>query len=130
MQMVDVTFERDGTTAVAIVTGEIDMSNAASVRQQIAGYVTSDDDALIVDLSRLSFIDSAGLHGLIELGTVLREKRQRLLLCVSPGSSISRAIEIVGLSRNTAVHPDREAAMEAARASTAERRPFPPGEEG
>ena len=62
------------------------MSNAASVRQQIAESVTPDDDALLVDLSDLSFIDSAGLHALIELGAVLDERRQQLLLCVPHGS--------------------------------------------
>jgi anti-sigma B factor antagonist len=124
--MADVRFEREDKTAVAVVTGEVDMSNAASVRQQIAGSVTPDDDALLVDLSELSFIDSAGLHVLIELGTVLEERRQRLLLCVPHGSSIERAIEIIGLPRAISVHPDRGQAMEAARTSAMESRPIGP----
>jgi anti-sigma B factor antagonist len=124
--LADVRSEREDKTAVAVVTGEVDMSNAASVRQQIAGSVTPDDDALLVDLSELSFIDSAGLHVLIELGTVLEERRQRLLLCVPHGSSIERAIEIVGLPRAISVHPDRGEAMEAARTSAMESRPIGP----
>ena len=86
--MAEVRFEREDKTVLAVITGEVDMSNAASVRQQIAESVTPDDDALLVDLSELSFIDSAGLHALIELGTVLDERRQQLLLCVPPGSTI------------------------------------------
>jgi anti-sigma B factor antagonist len=128
MPMAEVRFERDDETVVALLTGEVDMSNAASVRQQIAESVTSDDDALLVDLSDLAFIDSAGLHSLIELGTILEERRQQLILCVPHGSHIERAIEIIGLSRAVSVHADRAEAMEAARAAAMESRPMGPTE--
>ena len=75
MALADVRVEREDATVVAVVTGEIDMSNAASIRQQVGESVTPGDDALLLDLSELSFIDSAGLHALIELGTVLGERR-------------------------------------------------------
>jgi anti-anti-sigma factor len=128
MPMAEVRIEREEKTVVAALTGEVDMSNAASVRLQIAGSVTPDDDALVVDLSDLSFIDSAGLHTLIELSTVLDERRQQLLLCLPPGSTIRRAIEIIGLPRAISIHSDRGEAMEAARASAMESRPIGPTE--
>ena len=128
MPMADVRFEREEETVIAVVTGEVDMSNAATVRQQIAESVTPDDDAVIVDLSELSFIDSAGLHSLIELGTVLDERRQKLLLCLPPGSTIRRAIEIIGLPHAVSVYSDRGEAMEAVRASAMESRPIGPNE--
>ena len=126
--MADVRFEREDETVIALLTGEVDMSNATSVRQQIAESVSPDDDGLIVDLSELSFIDSAGLHSLIELGTVLDERRQQLLLCLPPGSTIRRAIEIIGLPRAISIHSDRSEAMEAVRASAVESRPIGPTE--
>ena len=128
MPMADVRFERENGTVVAIITGEVDMSNATSVRQQIAESVTPTDEAVIVDMSELSFMDSAGLHGVIELGTALDERRQRFLLCVPHGSPIERAIEIVGLPQAVWVHPDRATAMEAVRASAPESRPMGPNE--
>jgi anti-sigma B factor antagonist len=127
MPMAEVRYEREDETLVAMLTGEVDMSNAATVRQQIAESVTPDDDALIVDLSELSFIDSAGLHSIIELGTVLDERRQHLLLCLPPGSTIRRAIEIIGLPQAVSVYSDRGEAMEAVRASAVESRPIGPG---
>jgi len=126
--MADVRFEREDETVVAVVTGEIDMSNATTVRQEIAESVTPDDDAVVIDLSELSFIDSAGLHALIELGTVLTERRQQLLLCLPPGSTIRRAIEIIGLPHAVSVYSDRSEAMEAVRASALESRPIGPAE--
>jgi anti-sigma B factor antagonist len=112
--MVDVAFERQGRIAVVTLSGEVDMSNATSVRQRIADSVTPDDTALVVDLAPLSFIDSAGLHALIELGTVLDEKRQRLVLCVPPDDPIARVIEIVGMPRTVSVRPDLDSAIGAA----------------
>jgi anti-anti-sigma factor len=128
MQMGEVRIEREDRTVVAVVTGEVDMSNAASVREQIAESVTPDDDALVLDLSDLSFIDSAGLHSVIQLGTVLDERRQQLRICVPHGSPIGRAIEIIGLPREISVHSDRGEAMEAVRASTMESRQIDPTE--
>ena len=113
---------------IAVLTGEVDMSNATSVRQEIAGSVTPDDDAVIVDLSELAFMDSAGLHSVVELGTVLEERRQQLLLCVPHGSPMERAIEIIGLPGAVSVHASRGEAMAAARASTMESRPIGPTE--
>lgn len=126
MPMSDVRFEREDKTVVAVVTGEVDMSNATSVRQQIAESVTPDEDALIVDLSELSFMDSAGLHAVMELGAVLAERRQLLLLCVPDGSPVRRAIEIIGLPRAISIHAERGQAMEAVRTSGKESRPIGP----
>ena len=126
--MAEVRFEREDKVVIAVPTGEVDMSNAATVRQQIAESVTSDEDALIVDLSELAFMDSAGLHSLIELGTVLSERRQQLLLCVPHGTPIERAMDIIGLPSAVSVHSDRGKAMEAARASAMESKPMGPGE--
>jgi anti-anti-sigma factor len=129
MLMADVRLERDDVIVLAVLTGEIDMSNATSVRQQLAEFVTPEDDALIVDLSELSFIDSAGLHAVIELGTMLEERRQQLVLCVPVGSQTRRAIEIIGIPHTVSVHSEREAAMEAARATVTGSRPIAPDED-
>lgn len=125
--MVDVAFERRGRIAVVTLSGEVDMSNAPSVRQRIAESITPEDTAAVVDLSHLSFIDSAGLHALIELGTVLEEKRQRLFLCVPRDNPIARVIDIVGMPRSVSVHPDLESAMAAA-GDTFDAGPAPGGE--
>ncbi len=129
MPLGEVRFERDGETVVAVITGEVDMSNAATIRLQIAEAITPDDDAVVVDLTELEFIDSAGLHSLIELGTVLDERRQQLLLCVPKESQTGRAIEIIGLPRAIRIYPDRAEALEAARTSAMDSKPIGPTED-
>lgn len=108
--------ERVDGVAVAALSGEVDMSNATPVRQRIAEFVTQEDDALILDLSELLFIDSAGLHAVFGLSAVLEEKRQRLLLVVPSGSQVERTLEVVGMPGTISVHRDRDAAMQTAHA--------------
>jgi anti-sigma B factor antagonist len=125
-QLAGVELERRDGVAVAILSGEIDMSNATSVRQEIAAFVVSNDDAVVIDLSDVGFIDSAGLHALVELGGVLSERRQQLLLCAPPDSQVARAIEIVGMQHTITVHGDRDVALQAARDSVPDSRPVAP----
>jgi anti-anti-sigma factor len=128
-QLANVSFERVGQVAVAAISGEVDMSNAASVRRRVEEAVTPDDVALILDLSELSFIDSAGLHSVFELGAVLEERRQRLFVCADEGGQVDRTIGIVGMPRAVSVHRTRDEAVAAARASATEARPFPLGDD-
>lgn len=125
-QLADVRFERRGPIAVAALSGEVDMSNAPSVRQRIAEQVTPDDDTVILDLSGLTFIDSAGLHIVFELSAVLGERRQRLIVCAPPGSQVERTIGIVGLPTTVSVLQDCDEAIQGALGSTTATRPFPP----
>ena len=121
--------ERIDRVAVAVLSGEVDMSNATPVRQRIAGFVTPDDDALILDLSDLSFIDSAGLHAVFGLSAVLDEKRQRLLLIVPQGSQVARTLQVVGMPGTISMYLDRASAMETALASSEESPSAPSGED-
>jgi anti-anti-sigma factor len=125
-ELAGVEFQRDERIVLAILSGEVDMSNATSVRQRIAEFVTPDDAGVVIDLSGLEFVDSAGLHSLVELGNVLAEHRQQLFLSVALGSHIERALEVVGMRNAMPVHPSRAEAIEAARASALERLPVDP----
>ena len=60
---------------------------------------------------------------------MLDERRQQLLLCLPQGSTIRRAIEIIGLPHAVSVHTDRAEAMEAVRTSAMESRPIGPTED-
>jgi anti-sigma B factor antagonist len=59
-----VTDRREGGVVIAEVTGDIDMSTVAGLRERLLGLAES-GLPLIVDLNRVSFIDSAGLGALI-----------------------------------------------------------------
>jgi len=59
-----VVVRRERGVVIAEVTGDIDMSAAAGLRERLFGLADS-GQPLIVDLNRITFIDSAGLGLLI-----------------------------------------------------------------
>jgi anti-sigma B factor antagonist len=55
-----VAFSRRGPASVVTLSGEIDLANAPAIGKEIAGHVG--DEALLIDLTQVSFLDSAGVR--------------------------------------------------------------------
>jgi anti-anti-sigma factor len=84
------TIDETDAAVVGHVSGEIDHGNAGELQAAILGKLTT--GPLILDLSRLEFIDSAGLA---VLETVRRATP--VWVVIPPESIINRVFEIVGL---------------------------------
>ena len=59
-----VTVRSERGVVIAAVTGDIDMSTVAGLRERLSGLVDS-GQPLILDLNRVTFIDSTGLGVLV-----------------------------------------------------------------
>ena len=104
--------ERHRDLPIAVVDGEIDASNAVDVGDRLRELLTNRSAALVVDLSRTSYLDSAGINVLFDLGTELRDRQQELHLVVPHSSPIMRAISFTGLDAVVPTHATRDAAVE------------------
>jgi anti-sigma B factor antagonist len=100
----------DGATVVRLA-GELDLYNAAVVREALLGCCGESPDRLIVDLSEVRLIDSTALGVLIEARTRMPNRRGFLL--AAPGLETRRALEISGLDRHFAVHESLDSARAA-----------------
>ena len=60
--------------------------------QDLAGQMT----ALVLDLTRLLFIDSAGIETLMRIGAELRARGQLVCIALPQTSPVRRALEISG----------------------------------
>jgi anti-sigma B factor antagonist len=109
--------ERAGDIGIIVVDGEVDASNAADVGDRVRASVTNRSRALVVDLSGMRYIDSAGIDVLFELDRELRQRRQALHLVVPPESPITRTLAIAGLAATIPTHGTREAALAGAAGS-------------
>ena len=96
---------------VARLTGEIDLANAASLGTTLAGAVTNTAPGLVVDLSAVSYFDSAGIRLLFDLAGRLSGRGQRLHAVVDPSSRIAYMLSIVDLETIVPCHPTVEAAV-------------------
>src|SRR5207247_67343 len=69
---------REGDVVVAEIHGEIDASNTGWAGTRLRALLTNHSDAMAVDLSHTTYLDSAGLALLFDLGAELRLRQQTL----------------------------------------------------
>ena len=100
-----VAVEHDDETVRIAVSGEIDLANAGSVENLLLDAVSNRTTAVSIDLGGLSYIDSAGLRVLFELGARLETLQTTFELIVPVGSPARRAIELSGLDSVAVVSP-------------------------
>jgi len=93
-ELASVTAERHHDVQVVRLAGEVDISNAGRVQEDISGLVPNDAAGLVLELSDTQYLDSAGIRMLFELGQRLSGRRQ-LLAAVVPDDSLIRHSLIV-----------------------------------
>lgn len=93
--LADVAIHRHGDVPVAEIKGEVDMSNAAELALAMQRAVEQKASGLVIDLSGTSYLDSAGLHFIFDLGKRLRDRGQRLVLVVPEESALNRLLNLV-----------------------------------
>ena len=93
--------------AIVVLPGEIDVSNAQRVFDQLTSVFAAGATVVIADLTKTVFCDSTGL------GTLLRVQRQaaaggaQLRLAISPGGPVQRVLDLTGLDRLLPVYTSR-----------------------
>ena len=98
-----------GETLVVALDGEVDLSRAPEVRALLLDCVGRGRDVL-VDLSRVSYIDSSGIASLVEAFQEARKRGSRFALAaVSPAAL--RVFELARLDRVFVIHATLEEAL-------------------
>jgi anti-anti-sigma factor len=99
--LASVEFATAGDELVVRLSGEIDMSNAAELRIQIVSHVGS--DAIVwLDLTAITFCDSAGLSMLDTLAAELGSERVNLV--VHDDSPVMKILTITGMAEVFRLH--------------------------
>jgi anti-anti-sigma factor len=98
------THAEDGSMHIAL-SGEIDLANAAAVEDEIREAVSHQPSAVSVDLTDLTYLDSAGIRILFTLASRLKPLRIVLELIVPLDSPTRRLIELSGFESLAALRP-------------------------
>jgi len=108
-----VTRDQVGRRTVLSVTGEVDMASVSELRAAVDSALADGTAELWIDLSRTGFMDSGGLHVLLDARRRLRDLNRRLAV-ICPGGAVRRLFEVAGVVEWLPVYEDRVAAHLAA----------------
>lgn len=103
--------DRDGDAVVVRLAGELDLYNAHEVRDVLLDESGKAPARLVVELSRVTFVDSTALGVLIEARAKLPNKRG--FLVAGPQLETRRALEVSGLDRHFGVYDSVDDALAA-----------------
>jgi anti-sigma B factor antagonist len=107
--------ERHGDLQVVRLAGEVDISNAGKLTDEISNAVPNDAAGLVLDLSDTGYLDSAGIRMLFELGQRLGGRRQAIVAVVPEEALIRHALELTEVPQAVPLQPTLEAALGALR---------------
>ena len=85
---------------LAHVSGEIDLSNVESIERALVEATPNHLLTLVLDLTDLDYLDSAGIQLIYKLREHLRARGQRLRLVVPSTSPANDALRLAGVKRH------------------------------
>jgi anti-sigma B factor antagonist len=85
--------ELSNGAAILVLSGEIDLATAPVMVTEFKTLADRDLTDVIIDAREVSFIDSTGLHGLVEGKRIIHEKGSKIVLVPSP--QLRRVLELV-----------------------------------
>ena len=108
MEILDVqTEERDGLIHLAR-TGELDLSTVGKVQEELRRVEASGPPVLVLDLSKLTFLDSTGLRCLVTADERGREAGRRVVIVRGP-DPVQRVFAITRLEERLDMGDDATA---------------------
>jgi anti-anti-sigma factor len=103
--------EPHGKAVVLSVAGEIDLATAPQLGESIDAAMEQRPETLVVDLSDVDFLASAGMAVLI--GCHQQAKGVLQFRIVASGSATFRPMELTGMTEEISIYPTRDEALAA-----------------
>jgi anti-anti-sigma factor len=91
-------FEMEGDVKLAHVAGEVDASNVDDLTKRLLDEVSNSAKALVIDLTKTSYIDSSGISLIFDAAARMKNRRQKFRLVVAPKSFVSEVLAAVSMA--------------------------------
>ena len=101
--------------ALVQIVGGLDLSTVVRWEAEV-GKAAAASRTVVLDLSGVDFLDSAGVHGLFRMLAALDAQGKRLVVVAPRGGRVRRLLEILDLPTITWVCESREEALSASTA--------------
>ena len=96
VQILEVNTEERGGLVHVALRGELDLSTVASLDEELARVESSTEGVVVLDLSKLTFLDSTGLRCVVTADERAREAGRRMVIVRGP-LSVQRVFAITRL---------------------------------
>jgi anti-anti-sigma factor len=103
--------DTDQETAVLSVCGEVDIATARVLRETLLPILEHRTGPVVVDLSEVPFMDSTGVHILVDTSRRLEGQNRRFAIACRKHGQVHRLLAVVGLLDHMTVHSSRDSAM-------------------
>jgi anti-sigma B factor antagonist len=101
----------DEHAALLIVRGEIDLGTVPLLRNVLLPVLERETGAVVVDLSEVPFMDSTGVHVLVDTLRRLESQDRPLVIVCDEDGQVHRLLALVGLLDALPVYHSRESAI-------------------
>ena len=98
---------------VVVLPAEIDVTNSEQVYEQLVAALAPGVDTVVADMMSTAFCDSSGVHAIMHAYETADARDVQLRLAVSPGTSVRRVLQLIGVGRLMPVYPTLEEALTA-----------------
>jgi anti-sigma B factor antagonist len=87
-----------------LISGELDLATVGDVRNQIAELLDVGWRDVLIDLREVTFMDTSGVHALLDADQRARDESVRLAVVVEPGP-VRELLRITGTDRILTLAP-------------------------
>jgi anti-sigma B factor antagonist len=102
---------REKNSAMVRVSGEVDMFTSPGLRDTLVSFFKKKVDAIVVDLTDVSFMDSSGIATLVE-GLQWSRKNDRQFILAGLGDNVFNALSLTKLDHVFTIHENAGQAFE------------------
>jgi anti-anti-sigma factor len=106
-----VIFEEQGDVLIISLVGEMTISRISLFKDKIDAYHIDRFHKLVVNLDRLSFIDSSGLGTLVLLIKEVKNNFGSIVLA-SPQNQVNKLLDMVKINKYVEIKPTIEEALQ------------------
>ncbi len=100
-----------GAVAVVVLEGDVDTQRTQQLREPLMRAAEEHVVALLLDLSAVTYLDSAGVHLVLDLHRELTRRGFAFHLVRPVRHTPALVLEVTGVGGAIPVHPDRAAAL-------------------
>ncbi|MGZ4187090.1 MAG: STAS domain-containing protein [Solirubrobacteraceae bacterium] len=104
-------FELRDQLVVSTVTGEVDLSNATQICDAIGEATPNTALGVVLDLSHVDYLDSAGIYLIYRLRENLRARGQKLMLAIPADSPVQDSLRLAGITQHLPIAPSVDEAL-------------------